>query len=248
MFPLGDDNTSVTTPAIVTIILIVANVIVFVLFQGMGSNERFTYSLSTVPQEIVTGKDIDQPVRIIDPITKNPGESINLERTPVPVYLTLLTSMFMHGGWMHLLGNMWFLWIFGDNLEHVMGHLKFLFFYLICGVAAGLAHVITTTSFGGNPFIPTLGASGAISGVLGGYIVLFPTSRVRVIMMRIITDVPAYVALGIWFVFQLISGMGILGDDSQSGGVAYAAHVGGFAAGLLLVKLFATNVPERSGN
>jgi membrane associated rhomboid family serine protease len=248
MFPIGDDNSNITTPAIVTMILIAANVLVFVLFQGMGSNEKFTYALSTVPQEVVTGKDVAGQVRIVDPITKDTAGTIQLEETPIPVYLTLLTSMFMHGGWMHLLGNMWFLWIFGDNLEHAMGHLKFLVFYLVCGVVAGLAHVWMTASFGGNPFIPSLGASGAISGVLAGYMVLFPQRQVRVLMFRIITAVPAYVALGLWFGFQLISGMGILGDDSQTGGVAYAAHIGGFIAGLLLVKVFANRATEPSFN
>lgn len=244
MFPLSDDNSAVSTPAVVTIILIVANVLVFILFQGAGGNEGFTYAFSTVPAEIASGKDIAGAVTIQDPITHDTAGTIQLGKTPISVYLTLLTSMFMHGGWAHLLGNMWFLWIFGDNLEHVMGHLKFLLFYLLCGVVAGLAHVFATTLFGGNPYIPSLGASGAISGVLGGYILLFPQQRVRVMIMRMITDVPAYVALGMWFVFQLISGMGILGDDSQSGGVAYAAHVGGFVAGLLFVKLFATNVEK----
>jgi membrane associated rhomboid family serine protease len=147
--------------------------------------------------------------------------------------------MFMHGGWAHILGNMLFLWIFGDNIEDRLGHFRYLIFYLVCGVIASLAHVFTTVAFGSNPLVPSLGASGAISGVLGGYVLLFPRNRVHVIIFRIFTTVPAYVALGIWFLFQFVSGIGLLGGGTQDGGVAYAAHVGGFIAGLLLVKVFA---------
>jgi membrane associated rhomboid family serine protease len=150
--------------------------------------------------------------------------------------------MFMHGGIAHIAGNMLFLWIFGDNVEHRLGHLRYLIFYLLTGVLASLAHVVTTVMFAtaqASLLIPSLGASGAISGVLGGYIVLYPHRRVTVFMFRFLTDVPAYVAIGIWFAFQLISGLGILGGGSQQGGVAYAAHVGGFVAGLALVKVFA---------
>jgi membrane associated rhomboid family serine protease len=149
--------------------------------------------------------------------------------------------MFMHGGIAHIAGNMLFLWIFGDNIEDRMGHLRYLVFYLLCGVIASLAHVFITAAFAANPsslMVPSLGASGAISGVLGGYILLFPKRRVTVILLRFLTDVPAYVAIGIWFAFQLISGLGMLGGGSQQGGVAYAAHVGGFVAGLVLIKFF----------
>ena len=164
---------------------------------------------------------------------------INLQRTPVSVYLTLLTSMFMHGGLMHLFGNMLFLWIFGDNLEHSLGRARYLIFYLVTGLIASLAHVVSTFVFGDNPFIPSLGASGAISGVLGGYLVLHPKRSVRVIMLRAITTVPAVVAIGLWFVFQLISAFGVIGSGPQSGGgVAFMAHIGGFVAGVALVKVF----------
>jgi membrane associated rhomboid family serine protease len=166
--------------------------------------------------------------------------TINLEPTPGSVYLTLLTSMFMHGGFAHLFGNMLFLWIFGDNLEDRLGRVRYLIFYLVCGVIASLAHVFSTYAFGSNPYVPSLGASGAISGVLGGYVLLFPGNRVSVILLRVVTQVPAYVALGLWFVFQFVNGLGLLGGGSQEGGgVAYAAHIGGFIAGLALVKLFA---------
>ena len=149
--------------------------------------------------------------------------------------------MFMHGGIAHIAGNMLFLWIFGDNIEDRLGHVKYMIFYLLCGVIASLAHVFATGVFATDQsslLVPSLGASGAISGVLGGYILLHPKRRVTVILFRFLTDVPAYVAIGIWFAFQLISGLGMLGGGSQQGGVAYAAHIGGFIAGLALIKLF----------
>jgi membrane associated rhomboid family serine protease len=160
------------------------------------------------------------------------------------VYLTLLTSMFMHGGLGHLFGNMLFLWIFGDNVEDDLSHARYFAFYLTTGVAASLAHVTSTFVFGENPFIPSLGASGAISGVMGGYLVLHPHRRVTVIMLRMLTEVPGYVAVGLWFVFQLISAFGVIGQGPQAGGgVAFMAHIGGFIAGVLLVKLFAVGRP-----
>ena len=243
IFPIGDDNTDRTTMPVVNYLLIAINILVFVFLQGMGANERFTYAFSTVPQEIVTGRDIATPDRILEhPVTGQQVSVPGLQPTPFSVYLTLLTSMFMHGGIAHLFGNMLFLWIFGDNIEHAMGHARYLLFYLVCGVLASLAHVLTTVAFAsggdGSTLIPSLGASGAISGVLGGYLLLYPHRRVRVIMLRILTEVPAIVAIGLWFLFQVISGLGVLGEGSQQGGVAYAAHIGGFIAGLVLVKFF----------
>jgi membrane associated rhomboid family serine protease len=239
MFPISDEHSGVNRPAVITILLILANIVVFVLLQGLGTNEAFTYAFSLVPKEILTGQDVARSVTIIDPIAGTSAGEITLGHTPINVYLTAITSMFMHGGFMHLFGNMLFLWIFGDNLEHAMGSKRFLVFYLLCGFAAAAAQVWATVASGGNQFIPMLGASGAISGVLGGYILLFPHRRVNVLIGWFLTTVPAWVALGMWFGFQLISGMGALGADSQVGGVAYAAHIGGFVAGLLLVKLFA---------
>jgi membrane associated rhomboid family serine protease len=248
IFPIGDDNTGRTTTPVVNYLLIAANVLVFALFQGFGSNDRFTYAWSAVPGEIVTGRDIrtqDRVVRV-EP-TGQRMQIPGLQPTPGSVYLTLLTSMFMHGGFMHLFGNMLFLWIFGDNLEDRIGHARYLIFYLLCGVLASLAHVFTTVAFSGENgsglLVPSLGASGAISGVLGGYVLLFPRNRVRVIILRIFTTVPAYVALGLWFLFQFVSGLGILGGGAQEGGVAYAAHIGGFLAGLALVTVFALGRP-----
>jgi membrane associated rhomboid family serine protease len=242
VFPLYDDNSDRLTTPVVNYVLIAVNILVFVFLQGLGSNDRFTYAYSTVPAEIVTGRDVVTNDRVlVHPVTGQRVEVPGLQPTPFTVYLTLITSMFMHGGLAHIGGNMLFLWIFGDNVEDRMGHLRYLVFYLVCGVLASLAHVFTTLAFSTDAsslLIPSLGASGAISGVLGGYLLMFPTRRVTVILFRFLTDVPAYVAIGIWFAFQLISGLGLLGGGSQQGGVAYAAHVGGFVAGLVLVKIF----------
>lgn len=243
IFPIADDNADRTTTPIVNYTLIAINILVFVFLQQLGSNDRFTYAFSTVPLEIMRGEDITTNDRVVE--IPGTGQQVlvpGLQPTPLTVYLTLITSMFMHGGIAHIFGNMLFLWIFGDNLEHTLGHIRYTIFYLVCGVLASLAHVVTTAMFATDAsslLIPSLGASGAISGVLGGYILLHPTRRVTVILFRFLTDVPAYVAIGIWFAFQLISGLGILGGGSQQGGVAYAAHIGGFVAGLVLIKLFA---------
>jgi membrane associated rhomboid family serine protease len=237
VFPIGDDNTGRVRTPYVTYALIILNVLVFVFLQGMGANEQFTYAFSTVPQEILTGTDVARPVAV------ELGEEravIPLQPTPGSVYLTLLVSMFMHGGFMHLLGNMLFLWIFGDNVEDDLSHGRYTAFYLVTGLAASLAHVASTSILGDNPYIPSLGASGAISGVMGGYLVLHPHRRVRVIMFRMLTTVPGFVAVGLWFLFQLISAFGVIGQGPQAGGgVAFMAHIGGFIAGVVLVKLFA---------
>lgn len=241
VFPLYDDNSDRTTTPFVNYVLIAVNILVFVFLQQLGNNDKFTYAFSTVPQEIISGRDIRTPDRVVE--HSRTGQELlltGLQPTPFSVYLTLIIALFMHGGIAHLAGNMLFLWIFGDNVEHRLGHLRYLIFYLVCGVIASLAHVFATAMFATDPgslLIPSLGASGAISGVLGGYIVLHPHRRVTAIVFRFVTDVPAYVAIGIWFAFQLVSGLGMLGGGSQ-GGVAYAAHIGGFVAGLVLVKVF----------
>lgn len=256
IFPIHDDNSDRITTPFVNYILIALNVIVFVFFQGMGSNDKFTYTYSTVPQEIVTGRDVVTDDRVvIEPVTGERFTLPGLQRTPLTVYLTLITSLFMHGGFAHLGGNMLFLWIFGDNLEDRMGHLRYLVFYLICGILASLAHVLTTAILSSGAalsgeysalLVPSLGASGAISAVLGGYILLFPARRVTVFMLRFLTQVPAWVAIGLWFAFQLINGLGMLGSGSQQGGVAYAAHIGGFIAGLVLITFFTLGRPRRA--
>ena len=240
VLPLYDDNTDRTTFPYVNYVFIAINIFVFVVLQRLGSDTGFTYSFSTVPQEIMTGTDVVTSPEVVDYAGQRvlvPG----LGPTPLSVYLTLFTSMFMHGGIAHIGGNMLFLWIFGDNIEDRLGHVRYVIFYLLCGLIASLAHVFTTAAFAGEQadmLVPSLGASGAISGVLGGYILLHPSRRVTVILFRFLTDVPAWVAIGIWFAFQLISGLGMLGPGSQRGGVAYAAHIGGFLAGLVLIKFF----------
>ena len=248
VFPLGDDNRDRKGWPLVNIGLIAANIFVFVVFQGMGANEKFTMAFSTVPAEIVSGRDLvtedhveempsatGQPVRVTIP---------GLEPTPIPVYFTLLTAMFMHGGLMHLAGNMWFLWIFGDNIEDDLGRVRYLIFYLLTGLVASLSHVFLNMS-GNSAQIPSLGASGAISGVMGAYLLLHPQRQVTVLLFRIITRVPGFVAVGLWFVFQLISGLGLLGG-METGGVAYAAHIGGFIAGAILAKPFMLGRPSPS--
>lgn len=240
LFPIGDDNSDRRTTPYVNYLLIAINILVFIFLQGMGGNAHFTYAYSTVPEEILTGNDVVTQDRVVtDPVSGDNFTVPGLQPTPIPVLLTLLTSMFMHGGIAHIIGNMLYLWIFGDNVEDAVGHGRYLMFYLVCGIIASLAQVFFTASFEGDRLIPSLGASGAISGVLAGYTVLFPRKRVLVLFFRFVQPVPAIVAIGLWFLFQLISGIGILGQGSQGGGVAYAAHIGGFIAGLVLIKLFA---------
>jgi membrane associated rhomboid family serine protease len=245
VFPLYDDNSDRTITPIINYLLIGINIFVFVFFQGLGNNDELTYEFSTVPEKIWTGKDFERPTQVaVDPVTGREFELPAIPRTPIPVYLTLLTSMFLHGNFMHIAGNMWFLWIFGDNIENFLGHVRYLAFYLVCGILAGLAHVMATFASGGDPYIPSLGASGAISGVMGAYLLLYPTRPIMALVLRIITWVPAYVAVGIWFVLQLISGIGLLGGGAQSGGgVAYGAHIGGFLSGAMLIKIFAIGRP-----
>jgi membrane associated rhomboid family serine protease len=209
--------------------------LVFVLFQGGGTNDAFTFAYSAVPAEIVKGRDLvteDQVKQVPTPAGPREVMIPGLKPTPIPVFLTLLTSIFMHGGWAHLLGNMWFLWIFGDNIEDDMGKPRYVIFYLLSGLLASLAHVLLNIS----SQIPSLGASGAISGVMGAYLLLHPHRRVTVLLMRIVTQVPGIVAVGIWFLFQLINGLGMLGGEQT--GVAYGAHIGGFVAGAVLAKPF----------
>lgn len=250
VFPLYDDDSDRTTTPFVNYAIIAVNILVFVLIQQIGTNDAFTYSFSTVPQEILTGHDVVTSSRVLeDAITGQRLLVPGLGPTWPSVYVTLITSMFMHGGIAHIAGNMLFLWIFGDNIEDRLGHVRYFLFYILCGVAASLAHVFTTAAFSQDQsslLVPSLGASGAISGVLGGYILLHPKRRVTVILFRFLTDVPAYVAIGIWFAFQLISGIGMLGEGSKGGGVAYGAHIGGFIAGIVLIKLFDRGPRARS--
>lgn len=229
MFPIGDDNSDRTRTPFVNYAIIGLNILVFVLLQQLGSNEAFDYAFALVPREITNGIDLVGP-QVIQVGAET--ARINHFATPLPVYFNFLSSMFMHGGFAHIFGNMLFLLIFGDNLENLIGHVRYLVFYLLCGFAAAAAQII----MGPDSIIPMLGASGAISGVLGGYILLFPSRQVRAIIFNMVTTVPAFVAIGIWIVYQLV--LGYL-TPSGGGGVAYAAHIGGFIAGVVLIKLFA---------
>ena len=230
MFPIGDDNSDVKTVPVVNYLFIGVNVLVFVLLQGLGSNDAFSYAFALVPKEITQGVDI-AGVQVVRDALGNTGE-IRHYATPLPVYFNFLSSMFMHGDIMHIFGNMLFLWIFGDNLENLLGHFRYAAFYLVCGLAAAIAQIVMDT----DSVIPMLGASGAISGVMGGYLLLFPQRQVRAVIFNFLTTVPAFVALGIWIGYQIL--LGFL-SPAGSGGVAYAAHIGGFLAGLALIKVFA---------
>ncbi|MEP6847613.1 MAG: rhomboid family intramembrane serine protease [Acidobacteriota bacterium] len=230
MFPIGDDNSDRTITPYVNYLLIGVNVLVFLALQQIGNNEAFTYAFSLVPKEITSGIDLSG-VQVIHDSLGNTGK-IQLYASPLPVYFNFLSSMFMHGGFAHLGGNMLFLWIFGDNLENLVGHVRYLIFYLVCGFAAAAAQII----MGPESVIPMLGASGAISGVLGGYVLLFPRREVRAIIFNFLTTVPAFVAIGIWIVYQIVLGYF---SSAEAGGVAYAAHIGGFIAGVALIKVFA---------
>ncbi len=234
MFPISDDNSDVTITPVVNYAFLGLNVLVFLFLQQIGSNDAFTYAFSLVPREVTTGVDLSG-VQVIRDSLGNVGQIQHFE-TPLPVYFNFLSSMFMHGDIMHLGGNLLFLWIFGDNIENRIGHVRYAVFYVICGFAAAFAQILT----GPDSIIPMLGASGAISGVMGGYVLLYPQRRVRAFILRVFTEVPAYVAVGIWIGYQLILGYM---SSSEGGGVAYAAHIGGFFAGLALIKVFAIGKP-----
>lgn len=239
LFPIGDDNRERTIIPYINYLLILINILVFIFLQDLGNNEKFTYEYSMVPEEIITGQDIVTPDQTYEnPATGEIYTIPGLGVTPITVYITLITSLFLHGSIAHIFGNMLFLWIFGDNIENRLGHLRYLIFYLVSGILASLANVYSTVILDGNLLIPTIGASGAISGVLGAYILLFPKKRVSVIVFFFITNMPAIVAIGIWFLFQLVSGLGLLGAGTQGGGIAYGAHIGGFVAGMLLIRFF----------
>ena len=231
MFPYRDENETQRT-AIVTLTVIALNVFAWLFVQGAGSTlalARSVCELGLIPGEL-TGS--------IAPGTQFPiGEGIACATDPGRQLSHVLTHMFLHGSWMHLLGNMWFLWLFGNNVEDSMGRLRFVVFYLLCGLTAATAQIITSP----DSAIPMVGASGAISGVMGGYLLLYPTVRVYTLLVLgfFITSMalPAWVMLGYWFLIQFVSGWVSFGGEA--GGVAFWAHVGGFVAGVVLVKLFA---------
>jgi membrane associated rhomboid family serine protease len=202
MFPVGDDNSQRRTFPYVTTTLVVLNVLVFLLELSQG--EKFITDWAFIPARF----------------SDEPGAGA----------VTIFTAMFMHGGWMHLIGNMVFLWIFGDNVEDRIGHVKFLIFYLLAGLAATFAQYYVSS----NSAIPNVGASGAIAGVLGAYLLMFPHSRVNVLLGRQIVAMPAFAVLGLWILFQIISGFTMSDQRGDVGGIAYMAHIGGFVAGLAM--------------
>jgi membrane associated rhomboid family serine protease len=205
MFPIGDDNSTRRSLPVVTYVLIAINVLVFLLELNAG--DPFIEQWAFVPARFTANPAADAP--------------------------TVLTAMFMHGGWMHLGGNMLYLWIFGDNVEDRFGRVPFLLFYLVAGLAATFAQYAVNA----GSRVPNVGASGAIAGVLGAYILMFPKARVDVLLVRQVVSMPAFIVLGFWIALQLFSGVGSITDSAQTadtGGVAYMAHVGGFAAGVLL--------------
>lgn len=219
MIPLKDDNPSELTP-VVTFGLILACTVVFLweLHHGRHGTQRLAYSYGLIPSVLLGLKSLPSRLAVIPP------------------QATLFTSMFLHGGWLHLIGNMLYLWIFGDNVEDAMGHGRFLFFYLLCGVIAALAQALPDP----HSTVPMIGASGAISGVLGAYLVLFPRAQVRVLVLLGIfvttARLQASLMLILWFALQFLSDY--LAPPGAGGGVAFRAHIGGFVAGILLVMLF----------
>jgi membrane associated rhomboid family serine protease len=224
--PLRDDDTDRRTVPVVTYALIAINILVWLIELGLG--DKFINGYSTVPFEITHNTDL---VGMQTIQAGAESASIHLYSGPTPIYLTLLTAMFMHASWLHIGGNMLYLWIFGDNIEDRIGHAKFLVFYLVCGLAASAAEIL----FQANSKIPSLGASGAIAGVLGAYLILFPKRQIRVLMMRQIVNMPAFMVLGLWILLQVFSQISVVGG--QGGGVAYMAHIGGFVAGVALIFL-----------
>ena len=213
MLPIGDDNSERRIVPLVTYVLIVMNVLFFLV--ELGGGDAFIMQWSFVPSRFMAN--------------------------PVADFPTIFTSMFMHAGWLHLGGNMLYLWIFGDNVEDRFGHIKFIIFYLLCGLGATFAQLMF--SLGSD--IPNLGASGAIAGVLGSYILMFPQERVRVLQGQQIIQVPALIVIGFWIVLQLFSSIGSITGAADSGGVAYMAHVGGFVTGFVLTFLLRGNSTQR---
>ncbi len=223
LFPIADDNRGISGPAYVTWFLLAINIVVFLL---QLSDESITYGWSVIPQEIMSGNDL-----IETQIVTVAGEDHAIPQAPGPpiIYLTLLTHMFMHGGIGHIFGNMLYLWIFGDNIEHRFGHFWFFVFYIVSGLVAAFAQLMVSY----DSVIPSLGASGAIWGILGAYVVLFPRNKVKAIVFYMIVSIPAVFVIGLWSVLQVYQGF-FAGGGSELGGVAHLAHIGGLVAGLAM--------------
>lgn len=238
-FPISDDDREVSTTAFVTYGLLAANVLLFLV---QLNDPAFTYGWSVIPREITTGVDLVEP----QPIEIEGQGTAEIPQAPGPsiLWLTLLSSMFMHGGFGHIAGNMLYLWIFGNNVEHRFGHFWFLIFYLAAGLVGSVAQIMVNP----NSVIPNLGASGAIAGVMGAYLVLFPRNRINAIFLYYVITVPAIVVLGMWIAMQFVSSVGAIAATSETaGGVAYLAHVGGFVAGVvagLCCRTTLTNEPD----
>ena len=206
MFPIGDDNSGRRTFPVVSYVLIALNVLFFLV--ELSSGEAFIMQWAFVPRRFLA----------------NPGGDV----------LTIFTAMFMHAGWLHLGGNMLYLWIFGDNVEDRFGHAKFTIFYLLCGIGATFAQL----AFSATSNVPNLGASGAIAGVLGAYILMFPQGKIKVLMGQRVTLMPALAVIGLWIALQFFSGIGSIANTAETGGVAYMAHIGGFIVGFVLTFVF----------
>lgn len=243
LFPLSDDDRLLDGRAWATTLLLAANVLVF---GYQLAEPAVTYGWSVVPVELTAGEDLVNaaPIPEEDP-TARIESAADLPQRPAPlgvVYLTVLTAMFMHGGWGHIAGNMLYLWIFGDNVEHRFGTARFVLFYLASGVAATLTQVAMQPA----GVVPNLGASGAIAGVLGAYLVLFPRNRVQAVFIFRVVTVPAVLVLGLWIALQFVNQWGATAATEETGGVAYGAHIGGFLCGMALaVLLRATGTAER---
>lgn len=231
VFPIRDDNPTLRA-SVATFLVVAANVIVWVFVQGLGMGPRLTESVwrfGVIPGELLG---------YVGPGTRVPaGDHLVAILDGVPNWWSILTSMFMHGGWLHLIGNMWYLWIFGDNVEGRLGHVRFLMFYLLCGGIACLAHSIVHV----DSAVPLVGASGAIAGVLGAYLMTWPKAKVLtwvpVIVVGYFIEFPAIVLLGLWFLMQLLNETLALAGPAEVQSVAWMAHIGGFVAGMALVRL-----------
>jgi membrane associated rhomboid family serine protease len=245
VFIFGDETHSNGRIPWVTGALVLINILAFLVQKSLG--ESFTYGFSLVPAEIATGRDLTKPQQMKIKVPHHSSDPKKRGRVeyrdtwvtipqypgPFPIYLTLLTSMFLHADWVHLIGNMWFLVIFGRNVETALNHGRFLLYYLICGLGGGLAHVLSDS----QSVIPCLGASGAISGIMGAYLAIYPLNKIKMwlgVWVGVI-EVPAFVALGIWFLWQYVSAFASAEIGSVGGGVAYWDHLGGFATGALLI-------------
>jgi membrane associated rhomboid family serine protease len=240
VLPLGDLQRTQIVP-VVTYALIAINIVVFLIQQEKG--DEFTLAYAATPWEITHNEDLQQDeLRVERVMVRDPFGRAQLAQRrvpahypcPIPVRWTLLTSMFLHGSWMHLIGNMLYLWIVGDNVEEVLGTFRYVIVYLACGLVGSLAQIAINP----DSKIPTLGASGAIAGLMGAYVIWFPHHQIRVLLFRFITVLPAVIVIGGWIALQIWLGAGSVSEAGRKGGVAYLAHVGGAVTGIFVALLF----------